>query len=366
MPPDAASRPTIAFPPGADPAGPRRVLIVRPSALGDVCRTVPVLVSLKRAWPQAHVDWLVQDGFADAIAAHPDLTRVVLFPRRGLGRWYTREGAALGRKLVSQLHAARYDLVLDCQGLARSGLLTRATGAAIRVGHADARELAWLGYTHRVDAAGAVHTVDRMLTLVEALGVPAVRDMRLYAVPGDLAAVDADGRFAGRRFAVLAPTSRWPGKRWPAERFAELARELLTRGFERVVLVGGANERDQCAPLVQLAGREPRVVDLVGATTVGGLLAVIARSSLVVANDSAALHMAVGLDKPLVGLFGPTDVAKVGPYGRERDVIQHVRPGERLDHKNEAAGRAMMDRIVVAEVLQRIGSGMSTETASPS
>jgi lipopolysaccharide heptosyltransferase I len=330
------------------------VLIVRPSALGDVCRTVPVLASLKRAWPDTRVDWLVQEGFAEAVQAHPNLGQVVAFPRRGLGKWYTPRGAALARDLVRQLRTGRYDLVLDCQGLARSGLLTRATGAPHRLGHADARELAWMGYTQRVQPRGALHTVDRMLTLVEALGIPVVRDMQLHPAPRDLAQVDADDRLRGRRFAVVAPTSRWPGKRWPADRFALIATALLANAYERVVIVGSAAERDQCGPLLELAARESRVVDLVGATSVGGLLAVIARSALVIANDSAALHMAVGLDKPLVALYGPTDVAKVGPYRRERDVIQHANPGERLDHKDELAGRAMMERITVDEVLARV------------
>ncbi|MGD9689919.1 MAG: glycosyltransferase family 9 protein [Phycisphaerales bacterium] len=261
--------------------------------------------------------------------------------------------------LLGRLRSARYDVVLDCQGLLRSGLLTLATGAPMRIGHADAREGAPAAYTHAVDPAGAVHTVDRMLTLLSPLGVEVVRDMRLYAPPADLAAVDADARpgagAEGRawRTALFAPTSRWVGKRWPAERFADLARRLLARGFDRIAVVGTSDERDQCAPLAALAASEPRVIDLIGATSVGRLMALVARSALVVANDSAALHMAVGFDRPIVALYGPTDVSLVGPYGRGADVVQHLRPGEALAHKDEGAGRAMMERISVDEVEAR-------------
>ena len=158
----------------------------------------------------------------------------------------------------------------------------------------------------------------------------------------------------GKRFAVIAPTSKWEGKRWPIDRFAAMVPSVLEMGFDAVAVVGSAGERAQCGPMVELAAKEPRVVDLIGATSVAGLLAVIEGSSLVVANDSAALHMAVGFDRPLVALFGPTRVELVGPYRRGADVIQHTRPGDRFAHKDEAAGRAMMERIAVEEVVEAV------------
>lgn len=340
--------------------------MVRPSALGDVCRTVPVLASLRAAWPGALIDWVVQESFVGAVAGHPGLEpgEVVSFARQRMRRWWL-PGSAGGRELhglIGRLRGARYDLVLDCQGLLRSGLLARCTNARVRLGHADAREWATIGYTHKVPAGDAVHTVERMLTLVAALGVPVVRDMRLYPCAQELAAVDAEAwvQACAGGFAVLAPTSRWPGKRWPTERFAAVARLLVDRGLG-VAVVGAESEREQCGPLLELAAREPRVVDLIGRTSVARLLAVIARSRLVVANDSAALHMAVGLSRRYVALYGPTDVARVGPYcGPERGaaernpwVVQHRGAGEAVDHKNEDHGRAMMERIEIGEVVER-------------
>jgi len=355
------SKPPVTPPPTQN--SPRRILLIRPSALGDVCRTVPVLVSLKRAFPGAEVDWLVQDSFAAAVAHHPDLNGVVPFPRAALARWFSRP--AVFRRAVEflvDLGRRRYDMVIDCQGLLRSGLFTLATRAPVRVGYANAEELGWLGYNRRADVPRAMHTVDRMLALAEHAGAPAVRDMRLYPPPDDRERVASDPDLAGRRYAVLAPTSRWPGKRWPIERFAELARAMLDGGlggFDAVVVVGSRGEREQCGPLLALAsaggaGSSPRLLDRVGATTVGGLMALIERASLVIANDSAALHMAVGLDRPAIGLYGPTDLALVGPYRREGCAIQHVTPGDDLDHKNESAGRALMERISVEEVLARV------------
>ena len=332
---------------------PARILLIRPSALGDVCRTAPLLASLRARWPGAAIDWLVQDTFVDAVRGHPAVNEVIAFPRSRFASWYTPPTAARFVQWLRGLRRRRYDLVIDAQGLARSALITWATGAPVRVGHANAREGGRLAYTLRVPDDGAVHTVDRMLRLVEAAGAPIARDMRLFLPDG----TDIRQFAAAGPYAVLAPTSRWPGKQWAPERFAELARQLLSRpefGIERTVIVGGRNERDQCHEVLELAAKDSRVIDRVGHTSIAELMAVIAGCRLVVANDSAALHMAVGFGRPLVGLYGPTDVAKVGPYGAADRVIQHREPGDVLDHKNESHGRAMMARIGVDEVVRAV------------
>ena len=327
-------------------------MLIRPSALGDVCRTVPVLASLRAAFPRARIDWLVRDQFGDAVRAHPALSNVIDFPRQrvALSRLATREGRTALAALLRTLRRAEYDLVLDCQGLGRSGLFAAVTRAPRRVGFTDAREFGWLGLTQRVRTSPRLHTVDRMLALVEAAGAPAGRDMRLYAP--EPAAEFADRTVDRDPALVIAPTSAWPGKRWPAERFNALARAVLAqRLVERVVIVGGPGERDQCEPLLELAGQDPRVVDLVGRTSVAQLMGIIERAALVVANDSAAVHIAVGFDRPLVALYGPTRIDLVGPYRREHDVIQAVAPRHGNEHKDERAGAAAMGAIPLERVV---------------
>lgn len=335
-------------------APPSRILLIRPSALGDVCRTVPVLVSLKRRFPESTIDWLVQDVFAPAVRSHPDLGGVVPFPRRAFAGWWRHPdvSADLLRWLRS-LKRREYDLVVDCQGLARSGVFAWATRAPRRIGYSNAAEAGWLGLTERYEIPREMHTVDRMLGLIERAGIPPVHDLRLYASSADRA--ELGNRLDDfERIALIGPTSRWPGKRWPADRFDRVVHALLADNLvDAAALVGAASERDQCAPLIERAARDERVVDLLGATSVGGLLAAVERSSLVIANDSAALHMAVGFEKPIVALFGPTRVDRVGPYGRADSVIQRIGPDDALDHKNESAGAALMRRIQVDDVLDR-------------
>ena len=340
-----------ATPMGTMPAA-SRILIIRPSALGDVARSVPVLASLRAAYPQARIDWLVRDAFAPVLASHPALTNVVIFPRNDFSRWFKTLNFGALRSYLRTLAEPRYDLVFDCQGLARSGLLAWATKAPLRVGTRDARECAWLGYTHRVRTPKVIHTVDKALALLEHLHIPVQRNTaacRLYASQSARTWL-ATQPFGSDRYAVLSPTSAWPAKQWPADRFAALASHLTARGVT-CVITGGGKERSQVQPLLELASRNPRVIDLMGATDVAQLMAVIERAVLVVANDSAALHMGVGFDRPCVGLLGPTDPRLACPYGREKDLLQHVQPGDEFYFRdNRSAG--MMNRISVMEVVE--------------
>lgn len=351
-------------PPNSEP---ERILIIRPSALGDVCRSVPVLAALRARWPHATIDWLVQDAFAPAIQAHPALSEVVTFPRRDLSPLARPDRLLAALRWGNSLRRRRYDLAIDCQGLMRSGLMTLATAAPVRVGAADARELAHLAYTRRVSSEGSAHAVDRMLGLAQAAidtygaSEPiAAPDMRLYATPeARRAAEELLGEAIRRPLVVLAPTSRWPAKQWPDERFAQLAAVMLDRTDASIAVVGGPGERAQCEQTCALSDDHPRVIDLVARTGIAELLAIVRRAALVVANDSAVLHMAVGFDRPLIALFGPTLTSLVGPYERANDVIQHESPGHASAHKtpaNASMMRAIAAEEVIEAALARLGS----------
>ncbi len=336
---------------------PRRILIVRPSALGDVCRTVPVLATLRRAHPDATIDWLVQEDYAPAIRAHPALDEAVTFPRSRFSRgWRDPVVAWEVLRWLGRLRRRRYDLVFDLQGLGRSGLMTWSTGAPRRVGHRGARELGWLGYNVRHRAARSRHTVERMMSLLVAEGLEPVWDMTLHVAEADRAwwrERRARDELAGP-YVVLAPTSRWRSKRWPPESWARLVEPLRERGLGPAVIVGSPSERDQVEPVV--ARRLEGVVDLVGAATLGQTMAVIAAASLVVAHDSAPLHMAVGFARPCVGLYGPTDPDEVGPFGRPDAVVRRAEPdgGARARSYRRRGGADLMGLIRPEDVLERI------------
>jgi len=152
---------------------PEKVLIIKPSSLGDVVTAVPVLRALRRKFPRAHLSWLIATSCESLMTGDADLDEIVPFERRRLGRaWRSAGAAAALAGLLKALRRARYDWVIDLQGLFRSGFFARAAGAPIRAGFANAREGAWMFYTHRL-LPKSEHTVDRNIELAAMLGLNA-------------------------------------------------------------------------------------------------------------------------------------------------------------------------------------------------
>ena len=296
------------------PVEPKRILIIKPSALGDIVHALPVLKLLRTKFPNAAIDWLVVPAFASLLEGHPLLNDVIRFDRKTLAGWWRnwRQAKALFA-FARDLRRRRYDLVIDLQGLLRSGWMAWQTRAATRVGFAYAREFAPLAYTHRVaQPTPDRHAVERYLDIAEALGCGR------GPVEFDFAVSEADRAVANEltggsaRYAVLLPGTNWPTKRWPVEHFAALVRPLRDRGLD--VFVAGAAD---------VAGFElPDARSLAGRTSLKQLVALLGRASAVVANDSGPMHIAAALGVPLVTPFGPTNPVRTGPYGRPETVIQ--------------------------------------------
>ena len=335
--------------------------MIRPSALGDVCRTVPVLASLHAHFPGAIIDWVVQDTFAEAVEAHPALANVIPFPRKRFSNWWKSPGIANEmRQWFASLAKPSYDKVFDLQGLGRSGLMSRATKSRNRVGYRSARELAWIGYNTRHDRPTSTHIVDQMLELLEREGINTPSpDMQLYVDDQTEEQFFADTALQNLRqqpYALLAPTSRWKSKQWPAERWAQLIDPLRERGYDNILLTGAAHESPQVQPLLDATRDNPAVINLIGQTTITETMAVIKHAALVIANDSAPLHMAVGFHRPLVALFGPTDPAFVGPYRCDDRVIRKY-DADKDGHVNFRKLKdddRLMQRITVADVLVKL------------
>jgi len=343
-----------------------RILIVRPTALGDVCRTVPALVTLRQAHRRARIDWLVNEPFVDAVRHHPALDQTIGFARSRFGMMWRRPSIA--REAIAWFGSLRrqgYDLVFDFQGLARSGVVTWMTGARRRVGYANAREGAWLGYTDRHVIGRGLHTVDRMLGLLEAEGYQASHDMRLYTGEADRAwltdQLDRRGIGKGAGYACLAPTAQWLCKCWPIDRYVDVARRLLEGGnkVEGVIVLAAEGEQRMIQPMVEAFSGDPRV--WIPRTTIGQMMGIVQRARLVVCNDSAALHMAVGFDRPIVAIFGPTDPELVGPYRRQGDVLRPVEASlDGRPYRRHRDDQTLIGKLGVEEVWRAVASRLRT------
>ena len=299
----------------------RRVLIIKPSSLGDIIHALPVLAAIRQAHPQAHVAWLANTTFAPLLDGHPLLDEVIPFDRRHYGRML-RSPRALRDfiRFLWQLRNRRFDLVLDLQGLFRSGILTWATGAHVRLGFADAREGAYAFYSQRIPGSRKdCHAVEMNLLAAEALGLPAgPPTFPLGLLPGDLeTARQLLAAVGGRpidRFTAVVPGARWDTKRWPMSRLAAVIDRLHAQGGAPCVLLGAPDDRTEAEQIIAHARTKTRIVNLVGRTSLRQLAATLALADLVLCHDSGPMHIAAALNKPIVAIFGPTDPARTGPY----------------------------------------------------
>lgn len=314
------------LPNARDSRAPRRVLIIKPSSLGDIVHALPVLAALRDAHPEAYIAWLVNRGLAPLLDGHPLLDEVIRFDRYEYGSILRHPPALLDFvRFVSAIRRRGFDLVLDLQGLLRSGFLAVASGAPRRVGFAAAREFAPLFYSRRVDGRrNAIHAVDLNLRLARAMGWPidgprfplGLRGEEFDAARTLLA--EAAGKPPGA-FTAVIPGARWETKRWRPERLAAVVDRLAVEGLPPAVLLGGPDDRVLADEVLAACRTSP--IDLVGRTSLRMLAAVIALAETVLCQDSGPMHIAAALDKPLLAIFGPTSPARTGPYSRSARIV---------------------------------------------
>ena len=335
-----------------DNSPPKRVLIIKPSALGDVITALPVLRGLRRSFGgDVRIDWLINPSCAPLVADDPDLSNVVVFDRKRYGTMWRNPVAGLAfSSFCKKLRKNNYDWVIDLQGLFRSGFLAGVTRAAVRAGFASAREFAGIFYNIQLPAHGEPdHTVDRNIALVKHLGIDArPEDLTLHiAGPAKQWAAETAGKIAGD-FVIVSPATRWATKLYPQSHWQRVVAQLSKKAT--VVITAGPGEEHLAAPLAGTAG----VVNLAGKTTVTQLAALVARSAGLISCDSAIMNMATALGVPQVTLIGPTDPARTGPYGRDDAVVRAMLPcGGCL--KRTCSHIACMESITPAEVVAVAG-----------
>jgi lipopolysaccharide heptosyltransferase I len=300
---------------------PRRIGLIKPSALGDIVHALPVLTALRRRFPAAHITWVVNRAYEPILHGHPHLDATLSLDR-GAGRRGLLAGMRYFIGFLGVLRRQRFDLVVDLQGLLRTGLMTAATGAKHRVGLATAREGATWFYTDRVPVPDFhdTHAVDRYWLVAEALGAGGQREFVVPLQPEARAWAEEMLRLHARPWIAVGPGSRWVTKRWPPQHFAELAGRAQDRFGGTVILVGSIDE----ALLSAAVRRDLRgpALDLTGKTTLPQLAALLARVDAMAANDTGPLHLATALGRPVVAPYTCTRAARTGPYGAHSHAVE--------------------------------------------
>lgn len=323
----------------------QRFLLFRMSALGDIAHTLPAAAALRDSFTSARIDWLVDAKWARVLDGNPDVTKIIPLDGR------SAQGIA---GVIRKLRATNYDCAIDFQGLYRSALLGLASRAPRRIGFrwSYARErLAATLYTERVNPVGA-HKVEHNLTLVERAGArksPARFPLAVHAEDEECVARELSARGIGDFF-VLNPGGGWRSKCWPAARYGELHRALAERHGWRGVVTFGPGEEHLAHEVIQAAGNSPPVALPLG---LGPLLALLRRAKFVVSADTGPLHLAAALSAPVVGLYGPTDPARNGPYTPHAVVVRNLRFSE-TTYRRDASYSAAMLSITVDQVVEAV------------
>ncbi|QDT37839.1 Lipopolysaccharide core heptosyltransferase RfaQ [Stratiformator vulcanicus] len=298
---------------------PERIAIIKPSALGDVVQSLPLLPILKERYPHASITWVIRDSLAGLLERHPLIDRLILYRRKG--------GPSDWVRMAKELRAAKFDLVLDLQGLLRTGLMTLATGSPVRVGLETAREGSHLTCTEIIpNTSRFVPAHQRYWRIAEAIGCGELRSTATIRV----AKTELDAArelLSGLRGAVLAvaPGTVWETKRWPVDRFAAVCAKAYRQYGCSTVILGAPNEASLGAELERTLSRfVPRatVLNLAGQTSLQGLAALLATADIALTNDSGPMHIAAAVGTPVCAVFTCTDPQRSGPRDEHFEFVQ--------------------------------------------
>ena len=314
----------------------KRILIVKPSSLGDVVHTLPLVHAIKRQYPTCHIGWVVQKSFKSLLESDPfiDALYPVLIPSTSdpSASWATffRAAGATIRTLSSLRAVFRnrpYDLVLDLHASFRSGLLALTNPGGTRLGFSDAKEFNTFFQNHLVvGSPEKPHAVDKNLAFAQYLEISAVPwDFRVMIGNTEREKVQVFFKEAGigpkDQVVYANPAARWKTKLWTVPAWAQLADLFADTGEARMIFGGGPGDILYVKSIAQRAHRGTIVA--AGRLSLAESAALIEAADVYVGVDSGPMHIAAFVGTPVVAMFGPTDPAKVGPYGNGHRVIRN-------------------------------------------
>jgi heptosyltransferase-1 len=350
-----------------------RLLVVRLGAMGDILHALPAVTALRQAHPDWVIDWVVEPRWRALLAAEgstgrqpaqnsaqPLVDRLHFAATKGWRKApFSRQTFHEFKALRTALRAGEYDAVIDLQGAIRSAVIARLASCSRLIGEAEPRERAarWL-FTERVATHG-VHVIEQDVELVSAIAGDALAPVA-PCLPVDPAAERwADEilpPITNKTAVLINPGAGWGAKRWPVERYAAVAQSLIVLGCRVLVNIGPGEE-----PLAEVICRQTRGAATLLACTLAQLIALTRRIALLIAGDTGPLHLACALGRPVVGIYGPTDPSRNGPFGTRFIVLRSAE--SRRDHTRHEAPEAGLLSIQPADALRAADALLYPETA---
>lgn len=314
-----------------------KILIIKPSSLGDVIHSLPFLYALKQTFPKASVHWVIARGLESLLAGHP-LVDSLFIINKDLWKKISRIHKTFAEliNLLTSLRAEKYDLVVDLQGLFRSGIIAASTRSPVILGFDEAREGSRFFYTHRINGGYDIHAVDRYMKIAKFLGCN-TDTIEFPLVSSENYSLLKKHSLEPFKYAVFIPGARWDTKRWPAERFGQVARALNYP----VVVIGSRSDLNLAETIYHVS--PDNVISLVGETTLPELVFVLSKARFVLTNDTGPMHIAAAVKRPVVALFGPTEARKTGPYGEGHIIVTSNSPCSPCFRKTCAHTECMTD-----------------------
>ncbi|MFH1242490.1 MAG: lipopolysaccharide heptosyltransferase II [Pseudomonadota bacterium] len=310
---------------------PESILIVKLSAIGDVVHSLPFLEVLRKNFPDAKIDWLVEEDAFRIIDGHPAINRLIVSHRkswqRGLMRG-TKGPISVLREIslfLRSLRAQEYDLVIDLQGLLKSGVLAGLSLGRRKIGMSSSREGGWIFLNERpVPVDYDQHAIDRYLGLARYLGCDSAQWNGL--IPILEREKERINQVLNREYLkegpliAINPMAKWRTKLWDPGRFASLADRLVDDLECEVIFTGSGQDRRVIEGIAQRMKRSPII--LAGRTDLKELAHLYSRCRVLITTDTGPMHVAVAMGCPVVALFGPTSPWRTGPYGPGQRVIR--------------------------------------------
>jgi len=314
---------------------PQSILIVKLSAIGDVVQTLPMLGALKSQYPQAQIDWVVEEEASDLLIGHPALNRVIVSRRKSWQKNLFRNGQFWGTlremgKFIRDFRSVEYDWVIDNHGIFKSGLLVALSRGRRKIGFQRTPGIAGEGnylFTNERYKPLSIerHALERYLDLIAQVGVSASSPILNFPVP-------AESRqraekllhrygFSSHPLVVIHPVAKWPTKQWPSKNFARLAEALAQKGGS-VAFTGGWEDAGPVQEIHRQMRTPQKVLNLVGQTSLKELAGLFSLSDLVLTTDTGPMHLAMAVNAPLIALFGPTAPWRTGPYGNNHLILR--------------------------------------------
>lgn len=306
------------------------ILLIKLSAIGDVVHALPLLEVLRKNFPKARIDWLVEEEASSIIEGHRDLNSLIISRRKSWQRRFFRSGGQLSTfkevgRFLEELRSMEYDLVIDLQGLFKSGILTGLARGRRKIGFTGGREGSVFFLTERPYAVDYNdHALERYLKTAQFLGC------HVESWKGDIPLGPSDRQNVDRmiqeqgiqthRLVVINPVARWRTKLWDHEKFSRLADRLMKELSCDVVFTGSREDGRIIHDII--ARMKGKAMDLTGRTTLKELAYLFSRCRLMISTDTGPMHMAAAMGCPVIALFGPTAPERTGPYGTGHRVIQ--------------------------------------------